>query len=308
MQGLELAEEFFEQFGRPLIEKDFSEYSNRIAAGLVGAGSECLGFDDAISRDHDWGPAFCLWLTDDDFKLFGEKLHKAYTLLPQVHNGFGPRTASPGEEWRVGVTPIRTFYARVTGLGTPPASNDEWLAVPEHCFASAVNGKVFTDPLGEFSRWREAIASYYPEDVRLKKIASRCITIAQSGQYNFVRSSERQERFGAEFALTEFCNDVLSLTFLLNRTFTPFYKWRHRAVGLLPILGKDIQQKIDLLLHSQESKSRTQYIEEIVALLIETLHSQNLTTSSSDFLLEHAGEIHSKIGDEKLGARLTVVQ
>lgn len=308
MQGLELAEEYFEQFGRPLIEKNFPKYNSRIAAGLVGAGSECLGFDDAISRDHDWGPAFCLWITDDDFKLFGDELHRVYTNLPQSHNEYGPRIASPGEEWRVGVIPIRTFYARVTGLVAPPSTNDEWLRVPEHSFASAVNGKVFTDPLGEFSQWREAISAYYPEDVRLKKIASRCITIAQSGQYNFVRSSKRQERFGAEFAITEFCNDVLSMTFLLNRSFTPFYKWRHRAVGSLPILGKEIQQKIDLLLQTQESKTRMSYIEEIVAIIIETLHSQNLSTGSSDFLLEHAGEIHSKIDDDKLGARLTVIQ
>jgi len=169
MQGLQLAEEYFEQYGRPLIQDDFSQYTSRIAAGLVGAGSECLGFDDAISQDHDWGPGFCLWITDDDFKEFGDKLHRAYAALPKTYNGFGPRIASPGEEWRVGVTPIRTFFARVTGLGAPPINNDEWLRVPEHCFASAVNGKVFTDPPGEFSKWREAIAAYYPEDIRLKK-------------------------------------------------------------------------------------------------------------------------------------------
>jgi hypothetical protein len=308
MQGLQLAEEYFEQYGRPLIQDDFSQYSNRIAAGLVGAGSECLGFDDAISQDHDWGPGFCLWVTDDDFKEFGDKLHRAYAALPKTYNGFGPRTASPGEEWRTGVTPIRTFFARVTGLGTSPANIDEWLQVPEHCFASAVNGKVFTDPLGEFSNWRQSIAAYYPEDIRLKKIASRCITIAQSGQYNFVRSSQRNERFGAEFALTEFCNDVLSMVFLLNRSFTPFYKWRHRAVASLPVLGEEIHRKIDLLLQTNDKNERTKHIEDIVKAIITTLHNQNLSANTSDFLLEHAGEVHSKITDEKLGARMTVVQ
>lgn len=308
MQGLQLAEEYFEQYGRALIQDDFSQYSNRIAAGLVGAGSECLGFDDAISQDHDWGPGFCLWITDDDFKEFGDKLHRAYSALPKTYKGFGPRKASPGEEWRTGVIPIRTFFARVTGLGAPPANNDEWLQVSEHCFASAVNGKVFTDPLGEFSNWRQSIAAYYPEDIRLKKIASRCITIAQSGQYNFVRSSQRNERFGAEFALTEFCNDLLSMVFLLNRSFTPFYKWRHRAVASLPILGEEIHNKIDLLLQTNDKEEQTQYIEDMVKAIITTLHNQNLSSNTSDFLLEHAGEVHSKITDAKLGARMTVVQ
>ena len=308
MQGLQLAEEYFEQYGKTLIEEKFSNYSSRIAAGLVGAGSECLGFDDTISRDHDWGPGFCLWVTDDDFKIFGDKLHKAYSSLPQTYKGFGPRLSSPGEEWRVGVTPIRTFYARMMGLGAPPANNDEWLRVPEHCFASAVNGKVFTDPLGEFSKWRKTITAYYPEDIRLKKIASRCITIAQSGQYNFVRSSERKERFGAEFAITEFCNDILSMTFLLNRRFTPFYKWRHRAVASLPILGKQIYENIDLLLQATDNKKRIEYIEEMVQAIKQTLLAENLSTNSSDFLLEHAGEVHSKIKDEKLGTHMTVVQ
>lgn len=291
-----------------MLENEFSEYQDRIAAGLVGAGSECLGFDDAISRDHDWGPGFCLWITDDDFKLFGDRLHKAYTSLPQTFKGYGPRQASPGEEWRVGVTPIRTYYARLTGLGAPPANNDEWLRVPEHCFASVVNGKVFTDPLGEFSGWRQVIDNYYPKDIRLKKIASRCITIAQSGQYNFVRSSQRGEIFGAEFALTEFCNDVLSMTFLLNRRFAPFYKWRHRAVSLLPTLGEEIHRDIDTLLKTQDSAARAASIEKIVVQLIQELKKQGLSNGSSDFLLDHAPEVHSKIADEQLGARMTVVQ
>ena len=49
MQGLELAKRYYEEVGRPMLERDFPELLPRLAAGLVGEGSECLGFDDAIS-------------------------------------------------------------------------------------------------------------------------------------------------------------------------------------------------------------------------------------------------------------------
>ena len=68
MKGIELSLKFYEQYGKEMIEGQFAELKGRIAVGLVGHGSECFGFDDEISRDHDFEPGFCLWLTDDDEK------------------------------------------------------------------------------------------------------------------------------------------------------------------------------------------------------------------------------------------------
>jgi hypothetical protein len=70
MNGLQLAEQYFNRFGAPMIEEKFPEYRSRIAAGLVGDGSECFGFDDEISRDHDWGLPFACGCVSRITRLF----------------------------------------------------------------------------------------------------------------------------------------------------------------------------------------------------------------------------------------------
>ena len=69
--------------GKPMIAAKYPQYAGRIAAGLVGHGSECYGFDDAYSQDHDFGPRFCLWLTDEDYAAIGEQLEVDYEALPR---------------------------------------------------------------------------------------------------------------------------------------------------------------------------------------------------------------------------------
>lgn len=96
MKGLELSESFYYECCEPMLREEFPEDLGRIAVGLAGPGSECFGFDDELSHDHDWGPCFCLWLTDVDAKRMGERLAKAYDALPRTFKGFGPRLTSPG--------------------------------------------------------------------------------------------------------------------------------------------------------------------------------------------------------------------
>lgn len=307
MKGLELAEAFYRHCGAAMIAEQCPTAGNRIAVGFVGPGSECFGFDDKWSRDHDWGPGFCLWLTDDDHATMGHALQQAYDRLPGWFMGFGPRKTSPGEGWRVGVIRIHDFFVRLTGLDHPPESIAEWLRIPEHGLATCVNGRVFTDPLGEVTRWRQAIGNYYPEDIRLKKIASRCITVAQSGQYNFPRALQRGESFAADAARTQFCSDIISLVFLLNCRFTPFYKWLHRAVADLPVLGADVHTQIDRLLASPEPRAQAGIMEHLSGQAIQVIRDQGLSDGSSDFLLDHAAAVHAKIKDSRLGERLTVI-
>ena len=307
MKGLDLAEAYYHNYGAPMITSRFGSFAPRIAVGFVGPGSECFGFDDDISRDHDWGPGFCIWLKTDDFEAIGADLQQAYESLPDTFNGFGPRIASPGEEARTGVGEISAFYQTYTGLEHLPGTLGEWLHIPEQSLATCTNGRIFADPLGEFSRWRKVLLDFYPEDVRLKKMASRCMTAAQAGQYNFERSLKRKDFFAVRYAETKFCADAISLVFLMNKRYTPFYKWMYRAVIELPLLGQEIHAMISKLIGCPEHDEKAAIIEEICALIITALRNEGLSDSDSDFLRDHAYRIHDRIEDPLLRTRFSVV-
>jgi len=301
MKGIDLSERYYYEHGERMVTAKFSQYQARIAVGLVGDGSECYGFDDEISRDHDWGPGFCLWLGSKDYAAIGRDLQLEYENLPQSFKGFKRLTSQWGKG-RVGVFEIGAFYKKFIGLPHAPATFDQWLYIPENYLAACTNGKVFFDPLGEFSRIRTEILNFFPDDVRLAKIAAKCMSSAQSGQYNYQRSVRRNERYAAQYAETKFLSDIISLVFLLNRRYAPFYKWAHRAVRKLPLLGEFLYVRVAEVLASVYERKHG-IIEDICAEVINTLKKEGLTDSESDFLLDHGPIIHSKIKDENLRKR-----
>ncbi|MDX9785432.1 MAG: DUF4037 domain-containing protein [Desulfobacterales bacterium] len=297
MKGLNLSEEYYRAFGSGMITEKFPNHKDRIAAGLVGLGSECFGFDDALSRDHDWGPGFCLWLEKNDYEQIGASLQRAYEALPQQFMGFERKKSRWGDS-RVGVLHTAAFYASFIGLPHAPQSPEKWLTIPETNLAACTNGRVFSDPLGAFSAIRQAIANHYPKDVRLKKIAARCMLAAQSGQYNYTRCLRRNAVFPAFQALMRFCEEVLHLVFLLNRRYMPFYKWACKAAESLPVLGSYISKAVEDLVRGDLTRSKGDGIETICSRLIETLKAQGLSDSRSDFLLDHGPRVHALIEDE----------
>jgi hypothetical protein len=303
MKGLDLARDYFFTLGLPMLEEAFPEEADAVAAGLAGDGSECFGFDDAYSRDHDWGPGFCLWVPRSLYPQLAPALQTAYQMLPGEFKGYGPRVQSAWGGDRVGVFETEAFYARFTGLDRPPATLEEWLFLPENALAACTNGEVFYDPPGEFTRWREALLAFYPEDARKKKLASRCMTLGQSGQYNFPRCTARGDVFGADYAKTKFMADAVSMVFLLNRAYTPFYKWMHRGLLALPILGQWLHGQIVRIVEERGREEQGRLIEETAAALAEELRRQGLSRSKSGFLADHGPEIQKTIRDPALRAR-----
>ncbi|MFZ2951143.1 MAG: DUF4037 domain-containing protein [Desulfuromonadaceae bacterium] len=301
MNGLALSERYFQTFGLPLICDKFYDFKDRIAAGLIGHGSECLGFDDEFSRDHDWGPGFCIWLTDSDYERIGQSLTNEYLKLPKTFEGF-ERKFSEWGEGRVGVFESSAFYRGFMGRPDVPVMLYDWLALQENYLSACTTGKVFYDPLGEFTRIRQKLLAFYPEDVRIKKMAARCMSAGQSGQYNFIRSLLRRDYFAAQYAETKFCADIMSLIYLLNRCYAPYYKWLLRGVVELPVLGKLMFEKISEMASSNRHEQKRIIMDEICIVVIEALQMEKLTDSTSGFLVDHGPILQGKITDSTLRA------
>ncbi len=121
MTGQQLARQYYETLGRPALAAHFPALVPRMAVGLAGEGSECFGFDDALSRDHDWGAGFCIWLEEDDFRQYGAQVQAVYDSLPAEKAGFPIRRQQ--DEYsagRVGCLCTQHWYRRYTGFPAGP--------------------------------------------------------------------------------------------------------------------------------------------------------------------------------------------
>ncbi len=302
MKGLELAEKFYDTYGAPMLHEQFPELENKLATGLVGDGSECFGYDDDISRDHDFEPGFCIFVPDDIDSRTEFQLERAYAKLPKSFEGIERLRISPVGGSRHGVIRIGDFYQAKTGSRTAFDTAEQWMRTPDSFLAAATNGKVFRDDSGEFTRIRDSFLNM-PQDVRLKKLAGHLVMAAQAGQYNFRRCMEHGESGGAQLCMFEFVDHAMSAVFLLNRKYRPFYKWAFRAMRELERLP-ELADTFEFLISSDNSASlaetKADIVEDAAGMMITELQRQSLTDAICGDLEKHAYSVNDRISDSKL--------
>ena len=305
MNGLELSRNYFRDTAAPRLKNDFPELYTRMAAGLVGNGSECFGYDDEISRDHDWGVDFFLWVPERDWISIPALQDWKNALFESDPPEFKRDRSEYGA--RIGVTTVGDFYKSLIGYPEGPDAIQEWRRVPEANFAMAVNGEVFLDNDGKFTATREKLLGHFPEDIRKKKLAANCMALAQTGQYNFARCYKRQDWVTLKTVLCRFTDAVLSTVFLLNKVFMPYYKWAYKIMTELPLLGGEIGPMLsDIARSGTDDSGMFKYIsaliENICAKIADELRRQGLATTDDWFLTTQAEQIRASIKDDILRA------
>lgn len=304
MKGIELAEAFYNECAKEMLEKNFSHLMDKIAIGICGSGSECFGYDDELSQDHDFEPGFCIFLPSEKIVDSKEEfqLERAYLKLPKEFKGYKRSNISPVGGARHGVIRISEFFKEKTGTENAELSIRDWLSIPEQSLAEATNGKIFYDGLGEITKMRSNI-KYLPQDVRIKKLAGNLLIMAQSGQYNYQRCIKRGETGSAQLAIFEFVKSAINVVFLLNKRYTPYYKWAFKAFRGLLLLSC-LEEKLEYLLTSSNDKNeptkKQEAIEEICAEIINELKAQELSCATSQLIEEHAYSVNQRVRDISL--------
>jgi hypothetical protein len=234
MKGLDVAEDFFLHWGIPALEEEFPDLLRRISAGRF-SGSDVLRADDDISKDHNWGPQFTLFLSQDDFEKFATHLSQTMNeKAPPNWNGY--RVDGAGDK-NVLVENVPEWVEKHIGFAAFPQSDSDWNIVVRHrrlggtveARESALYylryGALWLDNNEEFGRWRKVLEKY-PDTVWYARLAEECFRMWQYGQYNFIqRISKRDDPLAVSLCLGEFVEGVMRMLLLLYRHYTPYWKW-----------------------------------------------------------------------------------
>ena len=324
MKGLELSKNFYIEHGTPMLDAEFPNLVDKIAVGLIGAGSECFGYDDLVSTDHDFDPGFLMFIgddIDDDTKF---KLERAYAKLPRIYKGYERTMISPVGGNRRGVKRVSEFLKEKTGTNNGKLDIYQWMSIDEEYLAELTNGEIWRDDSKIISNIRLKLSTF-PEDIKLKKLAGSILLMAQSGQYNFERCVSHDELGAARLALYEFVNATMHAAFLLNEVYMPYYKWKFRSLRDLSwpknfkikselnyIEGIEDDSTVDVpfekmlisLLNISDDKmfsnKVSRDIETIARVFVDRLKYENLTNRDDAYLEGHAYEINNKIKDNDI--------
>ncbi len=312
LNGLKIASDYYEE-NLEALRNHFDTILAQFTFGKVGEGSECFGYDDIVSKDHDFGPGFCIFVTREQYAVYGRELEQAYDSLPMEFRGF-TRPNPIKEAPRNGVIKIEDFFGRILGLREEEIvflmqmhtlPDDAWLRAEDWQLKTVTNGMLFAGEDNVFGIIYRNLKKGYPEHIRRRKLAQTLGNICQSGQYNYQRMMKRHDLNSGILMLHSFEEEVLSFLFLINRVYVPHAKWRFREANTLE-KGQDIMAEWKALLKTQPDiasyqkrepvdwigKDNTedevlQKIEIIAKAIVILLKEEKLTEKEVVYLEEH---------------------
>ncbi|EJZ22159.1 DUF4037 domain-containing protein [Rhizobium sp. Pop5] len=281
MQGIELSRRFYTDIIRPWLAQVAPELPH--SAALIGYGSELLGLDDEVSRDHNWGPRVHIFLSIDSFNDYARPLVGEFTkVAPSNYLGepigwrSRPHPPANGPE-AVGAIEhgleFHTLEARLEEhfvvRSVENLTSVQWLGFAEQKLLAFTAGAVFHDDDGRLRNARERM-DYFPDDVWLYKIACQWRRIAE--EQAFVgRAGQVGDDLGSRIIAGRLIRDVMRMGFLLERRYAPYAKWFGSSFAKLPISDRLVPHLEQAVLAGEWSKRGNA----LASAYLELAHRQN---------------------------------
>jgi hypothetical protein len=116
VHGLRLSADFYDDAVAPAMRAHFPDV--QYAAARIGPGSDVLGFDDARSTDHFWGPLLHLFLREQDYPRWADQINAMLSAELPLEVLGSPQTFGRSKATRhtsaISVTCRRSHHLRST--------------------------------------------------------------------------------------------------------------------------------------------------------------------------------------------------
>ena len=237
--------DFWDEVVSPLLQARFPAETAQMAAGFFGYGSEVLRLDDGYSTDHHFGLRVNILLPEAMTAAKGAAIEDGLAAhLPQAWRGRELRegyTRTKG----VALASLEQHLRSTIGLDHPPQTLTEWLKIPEEDITHVVAGELWHDPSARFTAIRTALAAYYPEPVRLRRLAHWSRYFSGMGVYALKRALLRGNTLYASTTFARSLRWGVQMAFLLDRTYYPYDKWLTEMFHRLPRMGPRLAAIVD---------------------------------------------------------------
>lgn len=235
MSGRGLAQQFHADVVAPLLARAMPRL--RYAAGRLGSGSDVLGLDDAMSRDHDWGCRLTLLVDGPDHDAVPQISGLLERELPEFYKGYPvrfPVTWDSSLSHKVEVATVAGFAASRLGVDpTGELSVLDWLILTGQSVLEVIAGPVFADRTAELAQVR-AVLRWYPPDIERYVLAAGWQRLSQEMPM-VGRAADRGDEFGSRLLSARLADGLMWLAFALSRQWPPYAKWRGMAFQALAI-------------------------------------------------------------------------
>lgn len=236
--GLELSRLFFEEAVKPVLDAEFAGL--RYDAAVIDSGSEVLGFDTEMSRDHHWGPRMSLFLSAEDHPQVAGAIKAVMRhQLPYTIRGyptsfepipdephilrFEERSEGPVNH-RVSVVVLHDFARDYLNFDlNDDLTPADWLTFPQQKLRTLTHGAVYHGGLGEVEAMRQRL-NYYPRDLWLYLLAAQWTRISQEEPF-MGRTGDVGDELGSRVIAARLVRDLMMLCFLVERVYAPYPKW-----------------------------------------------------------------------------------
>jgi len=221
MNGIKLSESFFNEIVYPYLNNNYIFLLKYISVALLGEGSEVLGYDDNISKDHNYSARLILFIEDSKYTKFGNELEQ--NIIKNCPDSFMDiEILKKGYCKSISVVPLKSFFLDYLNIKNNSIKKTDWIKLDEQKLVEITAGKIFFDSGNQLKKIRE-FYSFYPDEIKWFLVYQGFQRLSESD--GIIRAVKRKDHISSNLYIGSFIYFAIKIFHTINDEYCPYTKW-----------------------------------------------------------------------------------